>query len=43
QIGLFALYNRMRETGGLLLVTGTQAPAQMTLRDDLRTRLGWGL
>ena len=43
QIELFALYNRMRETGGLLLVTGTQAPAQMTLRDDLRTRLGWGL
>lgn len=43
QIELFALYNRMRETGGLLLLGGVQAPAQMTLRDDLRTRLGWGL
>jgi len=43
QIELFALYNRMRDSGSLLLVTGTQAPAQMTLRDDLRTRLGWGL
>lgn len=43
QIALFALYNSMRETGGLLLVSGTQAPAFLHLRDDLRTRLGWGL
>ena len=43
QITLFELYNRMREQGGLLLVSGTQAPAHLTLRDDLRTRLGWGL
>jgi len=43
QIALFALYNRMRECGGLLLVSGTQAPAFLPLRDDLRTRLGWGL
>jgi DnaA family protein len=43
QIALFALYNRMRESGGMLLVSGTQAPAFLTLRDDLRTRLGWGL
>jgi DnaA family protein len=43
QIALFALYNRMRENGGVLLVSGTQAPAFLTLRDDLRTRLGWGL
>ncbi|GAB1235297.1 DnaA regulatory inactivator Hda [Ferrigenium sp. UT5] len=43
QIELFALYNQMRDSGGLLLVAGTQAPAQMALRDDLRTRLGWGL
>jgi DnaA family protein len=27
----------------MLLVSGTQAPAFLTLRDDLRTRLGWGL
>lgn len=43
QIALFALYNQMRESGGLLLVSGTAAPMQLELRDDLRTRLGWGL
>lgn len=43
QIALFELYNQMREQGGLLLVSGTQAPAHLSLRDDLRTRLGWGL
>lgn len=43
QISLFALYNRQRETGGMLLVGGAAAPAHLTLRDDLRTRLGWGL
>ncbi len=43
QIALFTLYNQMRESGGLLLVSGTQAPAFLKLRDDLRTRLGWGL
>jgi DnaA family protein len=43
QIALFELYNRVRENGGVLLVSGTVAPAQLHLRDDLRTRLGWGL
>ena len=43
QVALFELYNRLRESGGLLLVSGTQAPAFLNLRDDLRTRLGWGL
>jgi DnaA family protein len=43
QIALFNLYNRMRESGGLLLVSGTQSPLHLKLRDDLRTRLGWGL
>lgn len=43
QIALFALYNRLREMGGMLLVSGPMAPAHLTLRDDLRTRLGWGL
>ena len=33
----------MRESGNMLLVSGTQAPAFLQLRDDLRTRLGWGL
>ncbi len=43
QVALFALYNRLRESGGVLLTSGTQAPAFLPLRDDLRTRLGWGL
>jgi DnaA family protein len=43
QIELFALYNRLRESGGMLLVSGNAAPVHLNLRDDLRTRLGWGL
>jgi DnaA family protein len=43
QIQLFALYNRLRESGGMLLVSGNVAPVHLNLRDDLRTRLGWGL
>jgi DnaA family protein len=43
QVALFILYNRLRESGGRLLASGTQAPAFLNLRDDLRTRLGWGL
>lgn len=43
QIALFELYNRQREGGGILLVSGTAAPAHLKVRDDLRTRLGWGL
>lgn len=43
QVALFALYNRMREGGGVLLVGGGPPPQHLALRDDLRTRLGWGL
>jgi DnaA family protein len=43
QIGLFNLYNRMRERGGMLLISGKGSPQHLDLRDDLRTRLGWGL
>ncbi|GAB4421722.1 MAG: DnaA regulatory inactivator Hda [Sideroxydans sp.] len=43
QVQLFALFNHMREQGGLLLVSGPCAPAQLAVRGDLRTRLGWGL
>lgn len=44
QIGLFNLYNRIRDEGrAFLLVTGPAAPAQLKLREDLVTRLGWGL
>ena len=43
QIALFELYNRLRENGGMLLISGSVAPIHLKLRDDLRTRLGWGL
>lgn len=43
QIALFHLYNRLREAGGALLVSGPAAPAGLELRPDLLTRLGWGL
>ncbi|MDH4234789.1 MAG: DnaA regulatory inactivator Hda [Gallionella sp.] len=43
QIKLFDLYNQMRDSGALLLVSGKQSPLHLRLRDDLRTRLGWGL
>jgi DnaA-homolog protein len=43
QIALFDLYNRMRDSGGMLLVSGMESPLHLKLRDDLRTRLGWGL
>jgi len=43
QIELFNIYNRIRDAGGMLLVSGSQSPLNLDLRPDLRTRLGWGL
>jgi DnaA-homolog protein len=43
QIAAFNLFNQVRENGGLLVTAGDSAPAQLRLREDLRTRLGWGL
>ncbi len=43
QIGLFGLYNQMRDSGAMLLTSGNESPLHLELRDDLRTRLGWGL
>lgn len=43
QIALFNIYNRLREGTGILVVAGDAAPMQMELRDDLATRLSWGL
>jgi DnaA family protein len=43
QIAAFALFNQVREAGGSWVASANQAPAQLKLREDLRTRLGWGL
>ena len=43
QIALFDLYNRVRARAGALAASGDAAPAQLALREDLRSRLAWGL
>lgn len=43
QIALFNLFNRLRAQGGRLLTAASAPPADLALREDLRTRLGWGL
>ena len=43
QIALFNEYNQLKEAGETLIVAGLHAPNQMGLRDDLATRLAWGL
>jgi DnaA family protein len=43
QIDLFNTYNQLKESGGTLITSGLHAPTQMGLRDDLATRLAWGL
>ncbi len=43
QARLFTLYNALRAAGGALLVAADAAPVRLPLRDDLRSRLGWGL
>jgi DnaA-homolog protein len=43
QIALFNEYNQLKEAGKTLIVAGLHAPSQMGLRDDLATRLAWGL
>jgi DnaA family protein len=51
QIALFNTYNQLRDNNALsnqapkraLVVAGNAAPTHMNLRDDLATRLAWGL
>ncbi len=44
QIALFNLFNEVRSWPGCALVaTGNAPPMGLTVREDLRTRLGWGL
>lgn len=43
QIALFNTYNQQKEVSGALITAGLYAPTQMGLREDLATRLAWGL
>jgi len=43
QIELFNMYNRCKDSKKNMLVTGLYSPLQMKLRDDLATRLAWGV
>lgn len=43
QIAAFGLYNQVRDNGASLVAAGARPPAALALREDLRTRLGWGL
>jgi DnaA-homolog protein len=44
QAMVFRAINDRREKGGTVLVAGREPPAHLTtLREDVRTRLGWGL
>jgi DnaA family protein len=43
QIDAFALFNEIRAQGDVMISAGLQPPRALALREDLRTRLGWGL
>jgi DnaA family protein len=43
QQALFNAINAARDGQGAVLAAGSAPPARLTLRDDLRTRLAWGL
>lgn len=40
---LFTLYNALAERGGTFVAASALPPARLALRDDVRTRLSWGL
>lgn len=43
QIDAFDAFNHARAAGRRFVAAGENAPAGLNLREDLRTRLGWGL
>jgi len=43
QVAVFHLYNALRERNRALIAAGAAPPVQLKLREDLVTRLGWGL
>ena len=40
---IFTLFNALKEGGGRLVAAGRTPLGRLSLREDLRTRLGWGL
>ena len=43
QARLFTLFNSLREAGHRFIGAASVAPATLAVREDLRTRLGWGV
>jgi len=43
QIDAFALFNEIRANDAFMVCSGAVAPAVLPVREDLRTRMGWGL
>ncbi len=43
QINLFNIFNELKDSSGVMVVTGGAPPARLPLRADLLTRLAWGL
>jgi len=43
QAALFNAINEARQAGGRVLAAGALPPAQLPLREDVRSRLAWGL
>jgi DnaA family protein len=43
QVAAFAMYNALRDRNGALVAVGAAPPVQLKLREDLVTRLAWGL
>ena len=43
QVGLFNAINEARQSGGAVLAAGNAPPTRLPLRDDLKSRLAWGL
>jgi DnaA family protein len=43
QIYAFGLFNQIRDNGAYMVSSGAVPPAVLPVREDLRTRMGWGL
>jgi len=43
QIAAFTLFNEVRENRAFLVTTGATSPSHLSVRDDLKSRMSWGL